>query len=98
MAVGKPPDFVLEVVLEIIKKPVLMVGDIDGKFRPDEMRRDYNHVRRLRQYEFHGVGEYWRLAPEGDPHQDRPLMGFQLTDDGYESIPVTREPDEEMRG
>ena len=54
------------------------MGDIDGKFRPDEMRRDYNHVRSLRQYEFHGVGEYWRLALEGDPHQDRPLVGFQM--------------------
>ena len=96
--VGKPPDFVLQVVPGILEEPDLMVADIGGKFRPDEMRRDYDHARTLRLYEVYGVREYWRLAPEGGPCQDEPLVGFRLRDNGYESIPVTRDPDEEIRG
>ena len=42
--------------------------------------------------------KYWRLAPEGDPQQDEPLVGFRLNDGSYESMPVSREPDGEISG
>ena len=82
----------------ILQDPDLMAGDIDGKLRPDEMRRNCDHARNLLLYEVYGVRKYWRLAPEGDPQQDESLVGFRLNDGSYESIPVSREPDEEIRG
>ena len=98
--VGKPPEFVLEVVPSTLNDPDIMIGDVFGEFRPDDVRRDYDHVRNLEFYARYGVKEYWRLlaGEDPDPHQDRPLAGFRLDDGKYQPIPITQEPDGEMRG
>ena len=41
--------------------------------------------------------ECWRLTLEGDPQKDEPLVDVRMKDGNCESIPVTREPDEELR-
>ena len=41
--------------------------------------------------------EYWRLTLKGDPQKDEPLVEIRMKDGNCEAIPVTREPDEELR-
>lgn len=102
--VGKPPDFVLEVVPECLfydesSGKFGLVSDMFGEVRPDEVRRDYDYERNRRLLAGYGVREYWRLsASSDDPQQDVPLVGLQLVDGVYQPIPITVEPDGELRG
>ncbi len=102
--VGKPPDFVLEVVPECLfydesSGKFGLVADMFGEVRPDEVRRDYDYERNRRLLADYGVREYWRLsASPDDPQQDTPLVGLRLVDGVYEPIPITTESDGELRG
>lgn len=102
--VGKPPDFVLEVVPECLfydesSGKFGLVADMFGEVRPDEVRRDYDYERNRRLLAGYGVREYWRLsASPDDPQQDVPLAGLRLVDGVYEPIPITTESYCELRG
>lgn len=102
--VGKPPDFVLEIVPECLfygesSGKFGLVADMFGEVRPDEVRRDYDYERNRRLHAGYGVREYWRLsASPDDPQQDVPLAGLRLVDGGYEPIPITEEPNGGLRG
>ncbi len=100
--VGKPPDFVLEVVPEILNpaspNEFGLVADRFGEVRPDEIRLDYDYSRNRAGYAGYGVGEYWRLVIPSDEHQNRALAGLRLIDGEYQPIPLTDEPDGEIRG
>ena len=96
--VGKPPDFVLEIVPTILNDTDMLVADVFGEIRPDDVRQDYDHSRNLELYAAYGVKEYWRLAADGDPQQDGPLVGFRLENGSYDPITITRQEDGEIRG
>ena len=97
--VGKPPDFLLEVVPETLNDPLVMsAGDVFGEFRPEDVRLDYDYVRKRAAYAHYSVGEYWRLCDPVDEHQTAPLAGWQLVDGEYQSLPVTVAEDGELRG
>ena len=82
--VGKPPDFVLEVVPECLfydeaSDKFGLVADVFGEVRPGEVRRDYDYERNRRLFAGYGVREYWRLSASlDDPQQDVPLAGPPL--------------------
>ena len=97
--VGKPPEFLLEVVPEILNDPLVMSGeDMFGEFRPVDVRLDYDYVRKRVAYARYGVGEYWRLCDPVDEHQDVPLAGWQLVDAEYQPLTVSVVENGELRG
>ena len=97
--VGKPPEFLLEVVPEILNDPFVMSGeDMFGEFRPVDVRLDYDYVRKRAAYARYGVGEYWRLCDPVDERQTASLAGWQLADGNYQPLPVQVAEDGELRG
>lgn len=97
--VGKPPEFLLEVVPEILSDPFVMSAeDMFGEFRPVDVRLDYDYVRKRAAYERYGVGEYWRLCDPVDEHQSTALAGWQLADGDYQPLSVQVAEDGELRG
>ena len=97
--VGKPPEFVLEVVPEILNDPLAMSAeDMFGEFRPVDVRLDYDFIRKRTAYAHYGVGEYWRLCDPVDEHQDTTLAGWKLSDGGYQPLEITVTDEGELRG
>ena len=98
--VGKPPDFILEIVpVRVLNDPVLMSEeDMFGEFRPDDLRLDYDYVRKRALCARYGVGEYWRFCEPVDEHQDYPLAGWQLVDGEYQPLKVSVFRHGELRG
>ncbi len=97
--VGKPPEFTLEVVPEILNDLLVMSAeDTFGEFRPVDVKLDYDYNRKRAAYARYGVAEFWRLCDPIDQHQDTPLAGWKLVDGDYQPFEITATDEGELRG
>ena len=49
-------------------------------------------------YAMMGIPEYWRFDATGGAYYGTPLVGEQLVDGAYETLPITEEPDGHPKG
>ena len=49
-------------------------------------------------YAMMGIPEYWRFDATGGAYYGDPLVGEQLVDGAYETLPITKEPDDHPKG
>ena len=49
-------------------------------------------------YAMMGIPEYWRFDATGGAYYGDPLVGEQLVDGAYETLPITKEPDGHPKG